>query len=34
MTAWMIAALCGCGLATSLLSALFGVIATLILVVL
>lgn len=32
MTAWMIAALCGCGLATSLLSALFGVGGSILLV--
>lgn len=32
MTAWMIAALCGCGMATSLLSALFGVGGSILLV--
>lgn len=32
MTVWMIAALCGCGLATSLLSALFGVGGSILLV--
>lgn len=32
MTAWMIVALCGCGLATSLLSALFGVGGSILLV--
>lgn len=32
MTAWMIVALCGCGMATSLLSALFGVGGSILLV--